>query len=69
MAYRVAKKTTKSTEYHCLKCKHLKAGTYEIHRYNGCMVECNAPNRCLREPFNARDFYCVEYPSIGNIKF
>ncbi len=31
------------------------------------MVECNAPNKCLIAPFNAKDYYCVEHKSLNEM--
>lgn len=64
--YRVAKKTTKNTEFKCLECKHVKADSLKKEKW-GCMVECNAPNRCLTSKFNAKDYYCVEYKGFKDM--
>ncbi len=64
--YRVAKRTTKRTKYKCLECKHVKPDTYKVQKW-GCMVECNAPNRCLTSRFNAKDFYCIEYKGFNDM--
>ena len=63
--YRVAKKTTKRTQGHCLKCKHHK----EICKVSGVgtLVECIAPNKCMMTSFNANDFYCVEYKGYNEM--
>lgn len=66
MAYRVAKKITKTTQYKCLKCKNCKQIDSSVSAY-GCTVECNAPNKCITSHFNARDFYCVEFKSINEM--
>ena len=63
--YRVAKKTTKKTQGHCLKCKYSK----ELRKIGGggVIVECTAPNRCMMSEFNANDFYCVEYKGANDM--
>lgn len=65
MAYRVIKKTNKKTVYACLDCRYCKK--LEEKCALGCMVECQAENRCVNGPFNARDFYCVEVKSINDM--
>lgn len=64
--YRTPKKTTRRTEYKCLKCKHIKPDTYKIESW-GCMVECLAPNRCFMSKFNAKDYFCVEHKSLNEM--
>ena len=64
--YRVAKKTTKKTQYKCLECPHIKPAIYKK-EFWGCRVECNAPNKCLIAPFNAKDYYCVEVKSLNEM--
>lgn len=56
--YRVAKKATKNTQGHCLKCKYCKVIRETI--IGEKIVECTAENRCILTEFNANHFYCVE---------
>lgn len=64
--YRVAKKTTKKTENYCLNCKYhdLKR---ELHDNLGMIIECNAPNACIKGEFNSKDFYCMEYRVLNEM--
>ena len=61
--YRTPVKTTKKTQYKCLKCQHIKPGNYKLSPY-GCYVECMAPNRCFASEFNARDYTCQQHRSF-----
>jgi len=63
--YRVAKKTTQRTKGKCLKCPYCK----ELQKIagGGVIVECTAENRCILTPFNANDFYCIEYKGANDM--
>ena len=65
MAYRICKKTTKKTEYHCLKCKFCEQLTEQA--YWGCKVKCKASNSAFMDEFNAKDFYCIEYKGFNEM--
>lgn len=70
--YRVAKKTTKKTEFKCLKCPFCKvAENVDINsdaiKERGIFVECTAENKCMLMPFNAKYFYCVQYKSANEM--
>lgn len=64
--YRTPVKTTKKTQYKCLKCKNIKAGNYQIKPF-GCYVECAAPDRCFPFEFNARDYTCQQHKSFTDM--
>ena len=63
--YRVAKKTTKNTKGHCLKCKHCKVIRKTV--LDESIVECTASNSCMITEFNANHFYCVEMKGFNDM--
>ena len=65
MSYRIVKKTTKKTEYFCLKCKYCEQLTEKD--YWGCKVRCKAPNSAFINDFNAKDNYCIEYKGFNEM--
>lgn len=64
--YRIVKKTTKNSQYHCLKCKYVEL-IDESRGGEGQYVRCTAENKVIRTPFNARDFYCKEFKGFNDM--
>ena len=63
--YRVAKKCTKNTQEHCLKCKYCNVIRETV--IGEKIVECTAENRCIVTEFNANHFYCVEMKGFSDM--
>lgn len=64
MSYRTLIKTTKRTEYNCLKC-----GLCEILFKTAVdiKIKCNATDRAFMNEFSARHFTCSENANINKL--